>query len=78
MAKENYMLPENIFLVMAAMVPGKKLEINEGIRLLSGKPRIDIPLKKKEEDREGLVVRRLRGTATEVEDGHGIKPWPSP
>jgi pyruvate carboxylase subunit B len=42
---------KNIFLVMAAMVPGKKLEINEGIRLLSGKPRIDIPLKKKEEEK---------------------------
>ena len=37
---------KNIFLVMAAMVPGKKLEVNEGIRLLTGKPRIDIPLKK--------------------------------
>ncbi len=40
---------KNIFLVMAAMVPGKTMELNEGIRLLSGKPRIDIPLKKKEE-----------------------------
>ena len=40
---------KNIFLVMAAMVPGKKMELNEGIRLLSGNPRIDIPLKKKEE-----------------------------
>jgi pyruvate carboxylase subunit B len=42
---------KNIFLVMAAMVPGKKLEVNEGIRLLTGKPRIDIPLKKKEEEK---------------------------
>jgi pyruvate carboxylase subunit B len=40
---------ENIFLVMAAMVPGKKMETNEGIRLLTGKPKIDIPLKKKEQ-----------------------------
>jgi len=39
---------KNIFLVMAAMVPGKKMEINEGIRLLTGKPKIDVPLKKKE------------------------------
>jgi pyruvate carboxylase subunit B len=31
------------------MVPGKKMELNEGIRLLMGKPKIDIPLKKKEE-----------------------------
>ncbi len=40
---------ENIFLVMAAMVPGKKMELNEGIRLLTGKAKIDIPLKEKEE-----------------------------
>lgn len=39
----------NTFLVLAAMVPGKKMEINEGIRLLTGKGKIDIPLKKKEE-----------------------------
>ena len=37
---------KNIFLVLAAMVPGKKMEINEGIRLLTGNPKIDIPLKK--------------------------------
>jgi hypothetical protein len=36
---------ENVFLVLAAMVPGKKVETNEGIRLLTGEHRIDIPLK---------------------------------
>ncbi len=40
---------KNIFLVMAAMVPSKKMEINEGIRLLTGKPKIDVPLKKKDQ-----------------------------
>ena len=40
---------KNIFLVLAAMVPGKKMETNEGIRLLMGNPKIDVPLKKKEE-----------------------------
>jgi len=40
---------ENVFMVVGAMVPGKKMEINEGIRLLTGKAKIDIPLKKKEE-----------------------------
>jgi len=39
----------NTFLVLAAMVPGKKIEANEGLRLLLGKGKIDIPLKKKEE-----------------------------
>ena len=40
---------ENIFLVAAAIIPGKNMELNEGIRLLTGKPKIVIPLKKKEE-----------------------------
>ena len=40
---------KNTFLVLAAMVPGKKMELNEGIRLLTGKSKIDIPLKKKED-----------------------------
>ncbi|NLT52546.1 MAG: biotin attachment protein [Ignavibacteria bacterium] len=40
---------KNIFLVLSAMVPGKKMEANEGIRFLQGKGKIDIPLKKKEE-----------------------------
>ncbi len=43
---------KNIFLVLAAMVPGKKMELNEGIRFLTGKAKIDIPLKKKEEKTE--------------------------
>ena len=41
---------KNIFLVLAAMVPGKKMELNEGIRLLTGKSKIDIPLKKTPEE----------------------------
>jgi len=39
----------NVFLVLSAMVPGKKMELNEGMRLLTGTAKIDIPLKKKEE-----------------------------
>lgn len=42
-------IDENIFLVLSAMVPGKKMELNEGIRLLTGNAKIDIPLKEKEE-----------------------------
>lgn len=38
----------NTFLVLAAMVPGKKVEVNEGLKLLKGNGKIDIPLKKKE------------------------------
>jgi pyruvate carboxylase subunit B len=40
---------ENTFLVAAAIVPGKNMDLNEGIRLLTGKPKIVLPLKKKEE-----------------------------
>jgi pyruvate carboxylase subunit B len=49
---------KNIFLVMAAMVPGKKMELNEGIRLLSGKARIDIPLKKRAEPEPKAVPKK--------------------
>jgi pyruvate carboxylase subunit B len=45
----------NTFIVLAAMVPGKKMELNEGIRLLTGKGKIDIPLKKKEEPKPAAV-----------------------
>jgi pyruvate carboxylase subunit B len=37
---------EHLFLVLAAMVPGRNMEANEGLRLLTGRPRIDIPLKR--------------------------------
>ena len=53
---------KNIFLVVSAMVPGKRIELNEGMRLLTGRSKIDVPLKKKEEPKEappavqGLVV----------------------
>lgn len=36
---------ENLFLVAAATVPGKNMNLNEGVRLLSGKPRVKLPLK---------------------------------
>ena len=43
---------ENIFMVLASIVPGKKMELNEGIKFLTGKAKIDIPLKKKEEPKK--------------------------
>ena len=46
---------KNVFLIVSAMVPGKKIELNEGMRLLTGKSRIDIPLKKKEEPKPPAV-----------------------
>jgi len=40
---------ENTFLVAAAIVPGKSTDLNEGIRLLTGKAKIVLPLKKPRE-----------------------------
>jgi len=40
---------ENTFLVVSSMVPGKKMETNEGIKFLTGNAKIDVPLKKKPE-----------------------------
>lgn len=37
---------ENIFLVASAIVPGKNMDLNEGIKFLTGKCRINLPLKK--------------------------------
>ena len=39
---------ENVFLVAAAIVPGKDIELNEGLRFLAGKARLSLPLKKTE------------------------------
>jgi pyruvate carboxylase subunit B len=47
---------ENIFLVLAAMVPGKKMDANEGIRFLTGNGKIDVPLKAKQEPKPLAAV----------------------
>ena len=83
-ALEELNLPvtdKNIFLVLAAMVPGKKIELNEGIRLLTGKAKIDIPLKVKEEvvkpvaaaqeaPVQGRVVGPIQSKCIVEENGH--------
>ena len=59
--RKLHITDENIFIVLASMVPGKKMELNEGIRLLTGQGKIDIPLKKneepKKEDKPKEVIR---------------------
>jgi len=57
---------ENTFLVLAAMVPGKKMELNEGIRLLTGKPKIDIPLKKEEAPAAPTAAAPAAGAAPAI------------
>lgn len=65
-ALEEYKLPvtdENIFLVLSCIVPGKKMEANEGIRFLLGQGKIDIPLKKKEKE-EKVEPKKAEPVAT--------------
>jgi pyruvate carboxylase subunit B len=40
---------ENVFLVASSIIPGKNMDLNEGIRLLTGNAKIVLPFKKKEE-----------------------------
>jgi len=54
----------NTFLVLAAMVPGKKMEVNEGIKFLTGNGKIDIPLKKKEEPHAVTTPQPVQAVAT--------------
>jgi pyruvate carboxylase subunit B len=37
---------ENIFLVASSVVPGKNMDLNEGIKFLTGRAKINLPLKK--------------------------------
>ncbi len=69
---------ENTFLVAAAIIPGKNMELNEGIRLLTGKAKIVLPLKKKAIPQSeaqalpkpaGVLDRAVTTTCTVVEGG---------
>jgi pyruvate carboxylase subunit B len=49
------MTEENVFLVAAAAIPGKDMELNEGIRLLDGRAKISLPFKKTETDKSNTA-----------------------
>jgi pyruvate carboxylase subunit B len=74
-ARDLPLTDENVFLVLAAMVPGKKLETNEGLRLLQGNPRIDMPLRVRDEAGSVSPPRSSGVTADRVGDA---PPAPSP
>jgi pyruvate carboxylase subunit B len=57
---------KNIFLVVSSMVPGKKMEANEGIRFLSGNGKLDIPFKKKAEPASAAPARAAAAAAAPV------------
>ena len=60
---------ENKFLVAAAIVPGKNMELNEGIRLLEGRSKITLPLKKKEPTGGGAALTAPTKTNVAVSEG---------
>ena len=60
---------ENKFLVAAAIVPGKNMELNEGIRLLEGRSKITLPLKKKEPTGGGAALTAPTKTNVTVSEG---------
>ena len=60
---------ENRFLVAAAIVPGKNMELNEGIRLLEGRSKITLPLKKKEPIGGGAALTAPTKTNITVSEG---------
>ena len=64
---------ENVFLVAAACKPGKAIELNEGIRLLTGKAKIVLPLKKEEKPEPEVAA-----APAAVHTGHARGAcWPS-
>ena len=60
---------ENKFLIAAAIVPGKNMELNEGIRLLEGRSKITLPLKKKEPTGGGAALTAPTKTNVAVSEG---------
>ncbi|MBC8243012.1 MAG: biotin attachment protein, partial [Verrucomicrobia bacterium] len=66
---------ENKFLVAAAIVPGKNMELNEGIRLLEGRPKITLPLKKKEPAEGGAALTSATKTNVTVNSEGGTRTY---
>jgi pyruvate carboxylase subunit B len=69
---------ENVFLVLSSMVPGRKMESNEGMRFLLGNPKIDVPLKKKPAAQESPPASQAapQGPATTqvtVKEGDAVR-----
>ena len=66
---------ENRFLVAAAIVPGKNMELNEGIRLLEGRSKITLPLKKKEPIGAGAALSVPTKTNITVSEGSKTRTY---
>lgn len=55
---------KNVFLVLSAMTPTKKMEANEGLRFLLGKGKLDLPLKKEDQAENGNPKKATAAAAT--------------
>ena len=66
---------ENKFLVAAAIVPGKNMELNEGIRLLEGRSKITLPLKKKVPAGEAATLTAPTKTKVTVNAEGGTRTY---
>ena len=67
---------ENKFLVAAAIVPGKNMELNEGIRLLEDRSKITLPLKKDESDAPAAAaITAPTRTSVTVNEGGNTRTY---
>ncbi len=66
---------EHVFLVASALVPGKDVELNEGLRLLTGRARVNLPLKAVPEP-EPEAETPAPSVAAPAATPAG--PWPAP
>ena len=55
---------KNVFLVLSAMTPSKKMEANEGLRFLLGKGKLDLPLKKGDQVENGKPAKATSAAVT--------------
>ena len=63
---------ENTFLVLSAMTPEKKIEANEGIRFLTGKGRLDLPLKEDGKPKEEKTQKEPETKPAQMPQGKVI------
>ena len=66
---------ENKFLVAAAIIPGKNMELNEGIRLLENRSKITLPLKKENSDTLKAAITTTTKTSVTVSEGGNTRTY---
>lgn len=67
---------ENKFLVAAAIVPGKNMELNEGIRLLENRSKITLPLKQEKSNAPSVkAITTPTKTSVTVSEGGNTRTY---